>query len=170
MKAILHCDRVWGIGRRGDLMFHLPKDMAFFKSTTIGKICVMGSNTLLSFPHEKPLKNRTNIVLWPDGDPYRAEKDGFILVQSLKRLFEELKKYNTDDIYVIGGASMYKTLLPYCSEVLVTKVDADGGADVFFPNLDEDESWDEEARGEDEEDNGYLIRFCRYRNKNIKVF
>ncbi|MCR5443600.1 MAG: dihydrofolate reductase [Sphaerochaetaceae bacterium] len=63
MQAILHCDRNWGIGKRNDLMFHLPKDMKFFRTTTTNKVVVMGSNTLLSFPGGKPLKGRTNIVL-----------------------------------------------------------------------------------------------------------
>ena len=73
MQAILHCDRNWGIGKRNDLMFSLPKDMKFFRTTTSGKVVVMGSNTLLSFPGGKPLKNRTNIVLWPGGDEKRAQ-------------------------------------------------------------------------------------------------
>ena len=68
MRAILHCDRKWGIGKKNDLMFRLKKDMKFFRSTTIGKVVVMGSNTLLSFPEGKPLQKRTNNVLWPGGD------------------------------------------------------------------------------------------------------
>ena len=68
MKAILHCDKNWGIGRNNQLMFRLPADMKFFRETTSGKVVVMGSNTLLSLPGGKPLKNRTNIVLWPGGD------------------------------------------------------------------------------------------------------
>jgi len=106
MQAILHCDSKWGIGKKNDLMFHLPKDMAYFRKTTLNKVVVMGSNTLLSFPGEKPLKNRTNIVLWPGGDKNRAKEDGFVMVESLKELFKTLKKYNTDDIFIIGGAMM----------------------------------------------------------------
>ena len=93
----------------------------------------MGSNTLKSFPGGNPLKNRTNIVLYPDGE----KRDDCIVVGSLDELFAELKKYDPEKIYVIGGAMMYKTLLPYCTEVLVTKVDAVGGADAYFENLDE---------------------------------
>ena len=141
MKAILHCDRKWGIGKHNDLMFRLPLDMKFFRETTSGKVVVMGSNTLLSFPGGKPLKNRTNIVLWPGGDAARAEADGFVMTETPDGLLSEIKKYPPDDVFVVGGAMMYRTLLPYCSHVLLTKVDADGGAETFFPNLDELPGW-----------------------------
>lgn len=164
MQAILHCDREWGIGKKNDLMFHLPLDMAYFRKNTLKKVVVMGSNTLLSFPNGKPLKNRTNIVLWPNGDKERAKNDGFIMVESLSELFEELKKYNSDDIYIIGGAMMYKTMLPYCSRALITKVDAVGGAEVFFENLDKKENWHLAESSEEIIDNGFSIKFCTYVN------
>ena len=168
MQAILHCDRNWGIGKRNDLMFRLPKDMKFFRSTTSGKVVVMGSNTLLSFPGGKPLKNRTNIVLWPGGDKKRAEEDGFVMVESLSDLFAEIAKYPPEDVFVIGGAMMYHTMLPYCSRVLLTKVDADGGAEVFFDNLDKLDNWSMTQCSEPEEDNGYIIRFTTYENSAVK--
>ena len=167
MQAILHCDRKWGIGKRNDLMFRLPKDMKFFRTTTSGKVVVMGSNTLLSFPGGKPLKNRTNIVLWPGGDPTRARKDGYVLVQSLPELFSAVAAYDPDDVFVIGGAMMYHTLLPYCSRVLLTKVDADGGAEVFFDNLDELDNWSMVYESEPQDDNGLSIRFTTYENSNV---
>ena len=167
MQAILHCDRNWGIGKRNDLMFSLPADMKFFRRTTTGKVVVMGSNTLLSFPGGKPLRNRTNIVLWPGGDGNRAMADGFIMVQSLPELFKEIAKYPPEDVFVIGGAMMYHTLLPYCSRVLLTKVDADGGAEVFFDNLDKLDNWKMTYGSEPQEDNGYTIRFTTYENSDI---
>ena len=170
MKAILHADRNWGIGKKNDLMFRLPKDMKFFRSTTLGKVVVMGSNTLLSFPEGKPLKKRTNIVLWPGGDKERAERDGFVMVESLPQLFDEIRKYDSDDVFVIGGAMMYRTMLPYCSEVLLTKVDADGGAEAFFENLDALDNWTEVSSSLPEEDNGYTIRFSVYRNSKVLPF
>ena len=170
MKAILHADRNWGIGKKNDLMFRLPKDMKFFRSTTLGKVVVMGSNTLLSFPEGKPLKKRTNIVLWPGGDKERAERDGFVMVESLPQLFDEIRKYDSDDVFVIGGAMMYRTMLPYCSEVLLTKVDADGGAEAFFENLDALDNWKEVSSSLPEEDNGYTIRFSVYRNSKVLPF
>ena len=167
MQAILHCDRNWGIGKKNDLMFRLPKDMKFFRSTTSGKVVVMGSNTLLSFPGGKPLKNRTNIVLWPGGDKKRAEEDGFVMVESLSDLFAEIARYPSEDVFVIGGAMMYHTMLPYCSRVLLTKVDADGGAEVFFDNLDKLDNWSMTQCSEPEEDNGYIIRFTTYENSAV---
>lgn len=170
MKAILHCDKKWGIGKKNDLMFHLPLDMAFFRKTTLNKVVVMGSNTLLSFPSSKPLKKRTNIVLWPCGDKDKAKEEGFIIVETLDELFKEIEKYNSDDVFVIGGAMMYKTMLPYCSEVLLTKVDADGGAEVFFENLDDNSSWLLEKESDSVLDNGYSIRFTTYKNLDLKKY
>jgi len=168
MQAILHCDRNWGIGRGNDLMFRLPGDMAFFRKKTTGKVVVMGSNTLLSFPGGKPLRNRTNIVLWPDGDEKRAQEDGFTMVRSLEELFSELSKYPTDNIYIIGGAMMYHTMLPYCRYVYLTVVDADGKAEVFFDNLEKLENWHKTEESEPQDDNGYSIRFTVWENRCVQ--
>ncbi len=164
MKAILHADKNWGIGKSNGLMFSIPADMKFFRETTTGNVVVMGSNTLKSFPGGNPLKNRTNIVLYPDGE----ERGDCIIVRSLKELFSEIKKYDNDGVYVIGGAMMYKTLLPYCDEVLVTKVDAVGGADAFFENLDLNPDFTLVYESEPVETNGYTVKFTTYKNLNVK--
>lgn len=166
MKAILHADKEWGIGKNNGLMFSIPADMKFFRETTTGNVVVMGSNTLKSFPGGKPLKNRTNIVLYPNGE----ERDDCIIVRSLEELFTEVKKYDSDKVFVIGGAMMYKTLLPYCSEVLVTKVNAVGGADAFFENLDENKNYSLTCVSEDIQTNGYTINFTTYKNLNVKKY
>lgn len=166
MKAILHADKEWGIGKCNGLMFSIPADMKFFRETTTGNVVVMGSNTLKSFPGGKPLKNRTNIVLYPDGE----NRDDCVIVRSLEELFGEIKKYDKDRVFVIGGAMMYKTLLPYCEEVLVTKVDAVGGADAYFENLDENPNFTLVYKSDDEETNGYTINFCTYRNENVREY
>lgn len=166
MKAILHCDKEWGIGKSNGLMFSIPLDMKFFRETTSGKVVVMGSNTLLSFPGAKPLKNRTNIVLWPGG----KERDDCIITQTLQEFMAEIKKYNSDDVFVIGGAMMYRTMLPYCSQVLVTKVDAVGGADTFFENLDLHPDFTLTYESEVQETGGYNIKFCTYTNNNVAEF
>ncbi len=162
MRAIFHADSKWGIGKNNGLMFSLPADMKFFRETTMGKIVVMGSKTLLSFPGGKPLKNRTNIVLCPE------DVEGVITVHSLGELFAEIKKYPPDDVFVIGGASVYRALLPYCTEALVTKVAADGGADVFVPDLDADPAFALVRESAPQDDNGYKITFCTYRNLCVK--
>lgn len=164
MKAILHVDKEWGIGKANDLMFSIPADMKFFRETTLNKVVVMGSNTLASFPGGNPLKKRTNIVLFPSGD----KREDCTIVGSLEELFNEIKKYEPDDVYVIGGAMMYATMLPYCSEVLITKVDAIGGADRFFPNLDENPDFECVYESDPVETNGIMIRFTTYKNKNVK--
>ncbi len=164
MKAILHADKNWGIGKSNGLMFSIPADMKFFRETTTGNVVVMGSNTLKSFPGGNALKNRTNIVLYPDGE----ERNDCIIVRSLEELFSEIKKYDKDRVYVIGGAMMYKTLLPYCDEVLVTKVDAVGGADAFFENLDLNPNFNLVYESEPVETNGYTVKFTTYKNQNVK--
>lgn len=166
MKAILHADREWGIGKANGLMFSIPADMKFFRETTTGRVVVMGSNTLKSFPDGNPLKNRTNIVLYPEGE----KREDCKVVGSLGELFSEIKKYPPDEVFVIGGAMMYKTLLPYCEEVLVTKVDAVGGADAFFENLDKNPDFSLVYRSEDVQTNGYKINFCTYKNNRVKSF
>lgn len=157
IRAILHADKKWGIGKKNDLMFFLPKDMKFFRETTSGKTVLLGENTLLSFPGGKPLKNRRNIVLSPT--MVRSDCE---IVRSLEEAFSLIK--GEEDVYVIGGASVYRQTLPYCEEVLVTKVDADGGAEAFFPNLDEEENFVCVDEGEPIEDNGLTIRFTVYKN------
>lgn len=166
MKAIVAVDKKWGIGKKNDLLFSLPADMAFFRKTTLNKVVVMGSNTLKSFPNGNPLKNRTNVVLFPGGE----KRDDCIIVDSMDELKVELAKYPTDDVFIIGGAMFYKTMLPYCSEVLVTKVDADGGAEVFYENLDELPNWSCVYESESEQTNGYNIKFTTYKNSDIKEF
>ena len=161
--AIVHADKEWGIGKGNDMMFSLPADMKFFRSTTMGHTVVMGGNTLRSFPNQKPLKNRVNIVL------SRGQvRDDCIIVRSYDELKTEMKSRKNEDVYVIGGGEVYKELLPYCHEVLVTKVDAVGGAEVFFPNLDENPDFVCVDEGIPQEDNGYTIRFTRYRNTAVQ--
>ncbi len=161
--AIVHADREWGIGKGNDMMFSLPKDMKFFRETTMGHTVVMGGKTLRSFPGQKPLKNRTNIVL------SRGQvRDDCIIVPSYDALMAELKKRENEDVFIIGGGEIYKALLPYCHGAYVTKVDAVGGAEVFFPNLDENKNFICVDEGEPIDDNGYTIRFTKYENKKVQ--
>lgn len=127
MNAIVAVDKNWGIGKHNDLLFHLPVDMKFFRQKTLGKVVAMGSNTLRSFPGGKPLKNRINVVLYPEGEK-RAD---CTIVNSLQEMKDVLKQYRTEEVYIIGGAMFYHTMLEYCDTVYVTKVDADGDAEVF---------------------------------------
>lgn len=159
IRAIVAVDEKWGIGKKNGLLFDLPLDMKFFRETTSGKTVCMGYNTLLSFPNGKPLKNRKNIVICPDG----VTGDGFIAVHNMPEMLETIGKED-GDVYVIGGAYFYKSMLPYCDEVLVTKVKADGNAEVFFENLDEREDFELKEEGEELQTNGYTIKFTKYKN------
>lgn len=138
MKAILSADKNWGIGYQNRLLARIPSDMKFFRETTTGNVVVMGRKTLESFPNGMPLKNRTNIVL--TGNPEYDVKDA-VIVHSKEELLEELKKYDTDRVYIIGGESVYRMMLPYCDTVYVTKIDRAFQADTFFPDLDEMDEW-----------------------------
>lgn len=154
MNLIVAVDKNWAIGKNNKLLVSIPDDMKFFRETTTGKVVVMGRKTLESFPSGKPLKNRVNIVLTRD-ENYEV-KDA-IMVHSKDELMEELKKYNTDDIFVIGGESIYRMLLDDCSRAFVTYVDYAYDADTYFPNLDEDDSW--KLAEESEEQTYYDIEF-----------
>lgn len=160
MKAIVAVDKEWGIGKDNGLLFRLPADMAFFKQNTLNTVVVMGRKTLQSFPGSKPLKDRVNIVLSKSG--FTAE--GVTVVNSVSELLETLKKYE-QQVFVIGGASIYNLLLNYCEEIIVTKVDAVGNADTFFPNLDENANFELVNTSEVVETNGYNITFNTYKRK-----
>ena len=170
MKTIFAVDNKWGLGKKNDLLFNLKADMRHFVEHTRGKVVVMGSNTLLSFPGGMPLKNRVNIVLNPNGTDEDATTKGYILVRSLDELFAAIKQYDQDNVYVVGGAMMYHTLLPYCETAYVTKVDADGGAEVFHDNLDQLDNWHCVEQSEPIDDSGYTIRFCTYKNSAVKKY
>lgn len=165
MKAIVCVDKKWGIGKDNDLLFSLPQDMKFFRSTTLDKVVVMGGNTLRSFPNGKPLPKRINVVL-----SKKENRDDVIICRDMHDLLKELKKYNTDDVFIIGGGSFYKTMLPYCEKALVTKVDSDKEVDVYFPNLDKEDGWKMINKSQEIEDNGYKIVFTEYINEKLIEF
>lgn len=158
ISAIVCVDRKWGIGKKNGLLFHLPIDMRFFKEKTTGHAVVMGENTLLSFPGSKPLKNRVNVVLCPEGHEY----EGCATFHDFGKMLAFIKALQEDaEVFVIGGAMTYKSMLPYCDRAYVTKVDADGEAEVFFPNLDELGGFRKEKTAE-AEDNGLKMEFWQY--------
>lgn len=138
MKLIVAVDSKWAIGNKNKLLVSIPADMKQFRERTTGHVVVMGRKTLESFPAGAPLKNRTNIVLTAN-QSYKA-KDA-IIVHTKEELLETLKEYDSDDIFVIGGQSIYEMMLPYCDTAYVTKIDHAYQADTYFPNLDEMDDW-----------------------------
>lgn len=160
--SILNCDKKWGIGKKNGLLFNLPLDMKFFRETTRGHVVCMGENTLLSFPGSKPLKNRTNIVLSQD---LTHNYDGVINVHTFEDFLAKIRYYSKNDtVFVIGGASIYRQTLPYVDEVLLTKVNKDGQAEVFFPNLDEMDEFKCVEESAPVMDGDIEIKFTRYIN------
>lgn len=166
MKLIVAADKNWAIGRQQELLVRIPADMKFFREQTTGKVVVMGRKTLESFPGKSPLPKRKNIVLTGQKD---YEKKGTILVHSRQELIEELKQYDSDEIYIIGGESIYKMMLPYCDTAYVTKLDYRYDADTWMPNLDEEEGWTLESVGEEETYFDLIYHFTVYKNKKPKV-
>lgn len=166
IKCIVAVDKHWKIGRtnpetgKGELLFHLPLDLKRFKNITSGNIVALGYNTLLSLPGSKPLPNRVNIVLCPEG----IEIDDCICLHSLDETLSCLSNLSRhgSDVIVMGGAMFYKAMLPYCDLAYVTKVDADGHGEVEFPNLDTDPNWRLAEEPEPIEDNEYMTRYCLY--------
>lgn len=162
MKAILSADRNWGIGYQNRLLVTIPSDMRFFRETTMGKVIVLGRKTLETFPNGMPLSQRVNIVLTHDRG-FQAR--GATIVHSEKELMEELEKYPREDIYVVGGGSVYELLLPYCDTAYVTRIDMEYQADTFFPNLDQDPGWEMISESEEQTCFDIEYRFTTYRRK-----
>lgn len=159
MNLIAAVDENWAIGKNNQLLVSIPADMKFFRTTTTGKVVVMGRKTLESFPNGLPLKNRTNIVLTHDKS-YKV-KDA-IIVYSMEELREELKKYDSDDIYVIGGESIYRQLVDECDVAHITKIDFAYDADAYFPNLDEKPDWELTADSEEQTYFDLIYHFLKY--------
>ena len=162
MNLIAAVDKNWAIGRNNKLLVSIPDDMKFFRETTTGKVVVMGRKTLESFPGKKPLKNRVNIVLTGDRS-YQA--DGAVIVHDMEELHEELKKYPSEDIYVIGGESIYRQMLPYCDVAHVTKIDHAYEADAYFPDLDSDSEWEITADSDEQVYFDITYQFLKYERK-----
>ena len=162
MNLIAAVDKNWAIGRNNKLLVSIPDDMKFFRETTTGKVVVMGRKTLESFPGKKPLKNRVNIVLTSDNS---YQVDGDVIVHDMDELHEELKKYDSQDIYVIGGESIYRQLLDECDVAHITKIDFSYEADAWFPNLDEKEEWVVTADSEEQTYFDLEYYFYKYEKK-----
>ena len=162
MKAILSADRNWGIGYQNKLLVSIPSDMRFFREMTEGKVIVMGRKTLESFPNGLPLKKRINVVLTHDRS-YQV-KDA-VIVHDKEELLEELKKYREDDVFVVGGGSVYELLLPYCDTAYVTRIDMSYQADTFFPDLDQDPEWELTEESDEQTCFDIEFTFTVYRRK-----
>ncbi len=162
MKIVVAVDNNWAIGNKNQLLVSIPNDHKNFRRLTIGKVVVLGRKTLETFPQGQPLNGRTNIILSRD-ESYKA--GDAIIVHSVDELLEKVKAYNSDDVYIIGGDSIYKQFLPYCDEAIVTKVDHEYEADAYFPNLDEDSAWKIVDESDDETYFDLDYKFVTYKKK-----
>ncbi len=169
MKLVVAVDEGWGIGYEGELLAHVRADLRNFAKLTTGHTVVLGSKTLATFPGGRPLKNRTNIILSrrPDYAP-----EGALVAHSRDDLLELIKTLPEDDVFVIGGASIYELLLPYCDTAYVTKFKKAYKADAFFADLDADDAWECVSVGEEQisdpetdSEGGLHFCFCEYRRK-----
>lgn len=162
MNAIVAVDSNWAIGNKGQLLVSIPNDHKMFRKETLDKVIVYGRKTLETFPLAQPLDKRTNIIVSSNPD-YKVK--GALVVHSIPELLEELKQYDTDDVYIIGGASIYRQMLPYCNTVHVTKIDYAYEADVYFPNLDMDPEWEITAGSDEQTYFDIAYEFVRYDRK-----
>ena len=159
MNLIVAVDENWAIGNKNELLIRIPADHKMFRQETTGKVVVLGRKTLETFPGGLPLKNRTNIILSTKKD---YEVKDAIVVHSVEELMEELKKYEENQIYIIGGESVYRQMLPYCDTAHVTKIDRSYEADAFFPDLDKDPEWQITAESDEQSYFDTTYAFLKY--------
>lgn len=162
MNAIAAVDANWAIGNKNRLLTSIPADMKFFREKTMGHVVVMGRKTLESSPNGLPLKNRVNIVLTANRS-YKV-KDA-VIVHTKEELLEELKKYDSNELYVIGGGSIYEMLIPYCDTAYITKIDHAYAADTYFPNLDQMDDWEMTEVSEEQTCFDLEYVFAKYERK-----
>lgn len=162
MILIAAVDKNWAIGKNNKMMWSIPGDMRFFQEKTTGHVVVMGRKTLESFPGGLPLKNRTNIVLTKNR-AYRAP--GAAAVHTIEELHKKLEAYAGEEVFVIGGGSVYRQLLPDCDTAYITKIDHVYEADTYFPNLDEMPEWEITEVSEEQTSFDLEYIFTKYERK-----
>jgi dihydrofolate reductase len=163
MTAIAVVDRNWGIGRSGGLLAHLPGDLKFFRQTTLGQVVVMGRKTLESLPGGKPLDGRDTLVLSRNPEQF-FPGPGIEFYDSIDAMLSGLSAaHAAQTVYVCGGEEIYRLLLPYCDQALITKMDAVFDADVHFPNLDSEPDFDLVNVGDKQIENSISYCFSKYR-------
>lgn len=148
------------IGKDNGLIWHLPADLRHFKQITMGHPILMGRKTYESIG--KPLPGRTSVIVTSQED-YVA--DGCIVAHSLQEALEEAKALD-ENVYIIGGAEIYKQALPLTDTIYLTRLHHTFDGDVYFPELD-DEEWETVAREhhEPDEKNKYHYSFLTLRRK-----
>lgn len=162
MNLIVAVDENWGIGYKGELLERISEDMKYFKEKTMGKTVVMGRVTFESLPGKKALPGRKNIVLSSAKDlPY----ENIVVYDNYEELLDNIK--NDSEVFVIGGAKVYKLLLPFCNKAFVTKIYGKYESDAEFSNLDTDSCWELSDESDIfETSSGVKYRFTVYTRKS----
>lgn len=166
MNIILAADRNWAIGKDNDLLIHLPGDLKYFKQMTTGKTVIMGRKTLESLPGGKPLPNRRNIILTRSAD---FKVSGAEVLNSIEDVLHLIKSGNleSEEVFIIGGADIYKQMMPYCDKFYITKIDAELPADKYFVDLDEVDDLKITWTGPIEEYKGTKYQYVLYERRTI---
>ncbi len=163
MNLIVAADRNWGIGRNNGLLASIPTDMKYFKEHTMDKVVVMGRKTLESMPGKRGLPKRINYVL-TGNEEFDAER--CTIVHSEEELFAAIDQYDPDDVFLIGGATLYNKYYRLCDKLYVTKMDAELDADTFIKNFDEDDEFEIISESDPVTENGITFRFTIYKKKH----
>ncbi len=163
MNIIACADMNWGIGYKGDLIFDIPIDKAFFKKITLGKTVIMGRKTFDSLP-VRPLPSRRNIVLTRKNILlHNAE-----VCHSVEEIIESTKQQHDSDIFVIGGEETYSLLLPLCNKAYITSVECSRTADRHIYNFDKSDNWVCCECSEEKIYNGIRFYFKTYIRKQLQ--
>lgn len=163
MNLIVAVDKNWAIGNKNGLLVRIPNDQKMFQQETTGKVVILGRRTMETFPGKQPLKNRTNIILSKNPS---CQVKGAAVVHTIEELLRECEQYAEEDIYVIGGESVYRQLLPYCDTAHVTKIDMAYEADAWCPNLDEDPEWEITAESDEQAYFDITYHFVKYERRS----
>lgn len=162
MNLIASATLDWGIGYQNELLFRVSADMVQFRKKTTGGVVIMGRNTFLSMPNQKPLPNRVNIVLSRDAS---FAPEGVTVVRSTDELYTLLAGYDDARVFVIGGGAVYRALLPYCERAYITRFYAKKPADTFLPDLDAADDWHLTKRSVLHEQDGLYYTFDLYEKR-----
>lgn len=174
IASVVCVDSNFGIGNKDNLLVHIPEDMKMFKEITTGGAVIVGRKTYDSLP-KKPLPNRKNIVITSKVKRRpKIKKDGTIYsnMNNIKNWLTKDEVVNENcGIYVIGGGTIYKELLPFCERVYITKVfHSYEDVDTYFPNIDEMPEWELTSASDIKEYNGIQYQFCVYDRVDYEIY
>ena len=164
MNFIVAADLDYGIAKNGDLLARLPKDLQFFKEKTLGNVVIMGRKTLESLPGKKPLPGRTTLILSRSPE-YTCEQT--TVLHSAQEVLTWLKERQIpeEQVFVSGGAEIYRLFMPYCQAGYLTKIYHHFDADRRIENIEQKPDWQEIERSPQQQENGYVYEWITYRRK-----